>query len=89
MRTHFRFFYIVFGMILLTMIGLFVFKIDMIAEARKNGKAVYEINVNSFNRIETYTTTEFTRDEKTGCIKFKDEFGLKHVVCNNYTITEY
>jgi hypothetical protein len=89
MRTHFRFFYIVFGMILLTIIGLFVFKIDMIAEARKNGKTVYEINVNSFNRIETYTTTEFTRDEKTGCIKFKDEFGLKHVVCNNYTITEY
>jgi hypothetical protein len=89
MRTHFRFFYIVFGMILLTIIGLFVFKIDMIAEARKNGKTVYEINVNSFNRIETYTTTEFTRGEKTGCIKFKDEFGLKHVVCNNYTITEY
>lgn len=89
MGTNFRFFKVVFILILLTIIGLFIFKIQMIAEARKNGKPVYEINVNNFNQVETYITNEFTRDEKTGCIKFKDEFGLKHVVCNNYTITEY
>lgn len=70
-------------------IGAFVFKINLITTARHNNKPVYEIEVNNFQNMETYTTTEYTRDQNTGCIKFKDEFGIKHTVCNNYTITEY
>jgi len=42
-----------------------------------------------FKKNETYTTREYTRDKESGCIIFKDEIGIKHVVCNNYTITEY
>lgn len=54
-----------------------------------NGKTLYQIDVNNFNSHESYITTDYTRDKETGCITFKDEFGLKHVVCNSYSITEY
>lgn len=76
-------------MTFLVIVGLFGFRVMMVTKATKDGKKVYEISVNNFQHMESYITNEYTRDEKTGCITFKDEFGLKHVVCNNYTITEY
>ncbi len=68
---------------------LIMFKAYIIVDAKKSGHAIYEISVNSYNKNETYTTREYTRDKESGCIIFKDEIGIKHVVCNNYTITEY
>jgi ABC-type Na+ efflux pump permease subunit len=80
-------FFIIFVFII--MIGGFIFKGAMVVNAKKNNQTIYQIDVNTYNAVESYTTTDYTRDEKTGCIKFKDEFGLKHTVCNNYSITEY
>jgi hypothetical protein len=78
-----------FVIIILIIIGGFIFKVGLITEAKKNDKTIYQIEVNSFNSVESYTTTEYEKEEKSGCIKFKDEFGIKHIVCNNYSITEY
>ncbi|MEN6292319.1 MAG: hypothetical protein ABFD07_09955 [Methanobacterium sp.] len=61
----------------------------MVVNAKRDNQTIYQIDVNSYNSVESYTTTDYTKDEKSGCIKFKDEFGLKHTVCNNYSITEY
>ena len=55
----------------------------------KSKETLYQVNVNNFQTMETYLTREYTRDEKSGCITFKDGFGIKRIVCNNYTITEY
>jgi hypothetical protein len=82
-------FKVVFLVVLIIIIGSFIFKIGLITDAKRNNKTVYQIEVNNFNNFESYTTTEYEKEEKTGCIKFKDEFGIKHVVCNNYSITEY
>jgi hypothetical protein len=78
-----------FVIIIVIIIGGFIFKVGLITEAKKNDKTIYQIEVNSFNSVESYTTTEYEKEEKSGCIKFKDEFGIKHIVCNNYSITEY
>jgi hypothetical protein len=80
-------FFIIFVFIII--IGGIIYKGAMVVNAKNNNQTVYEIDVNTYNSVESYTTTEYTKDEKTGCIKFKDEFGLKHTVCNNYSITEY
>lgn len=85
----FSFFKVIFAVIVVLIIGTFIFKIGLITDAKRNNKAIYQIEVNNFNHIESYTTTEYVRDKESNCIKFKDEFGMKHVVCNNYTITEY
>lgn len=79
------FFVIVFVLI----IGMFFFRVSLITSARNEGKTIYEIKVNNFQEVETYMTKEYTRDKETGCISFKDEFGIKHTVCNNYSITEF
>lgn len=76
-------------MVFILIIGMFIFKGFMVYDAKKNNKPIYEVNVNNFQRIETYMTYEYSKDEKSGCITFKDEFGIKHIVCNNYTITQY
>jgi CDP-diacylglycerol pyrophosphatase len=76
------------GILAIIVIGI-IFKASIIVDAKKSGKTIYEITVNSFNQNQTYTTTEYTRDKESGCIIFKDEIGIKHVVCNNYNITEY
>jgi hypothetical protein len=62
-----------------------------ISTAISSGKTVYVIDVNKFNEIETYYTTEYTVDEKTKCITFKNMIGFSKnkTVCNSYTITEY
>ena len=73
----------------LLIVGGLIFKASLIADAKRNNKTIYQIEINNFNNVESYTTTDYERDEKSGCIKFKDEFGIKHVVCNNYSITEY
>ena len=87
--SMFGFIKIMFVVIFLGIIGSIIFKVSLVTDAKRNNKTIYEINVNNFNNVESYTTTEYGRDPKSGCIKFKDEFGIKHVVCNNYTITEY
>lgn len=78
-----------FVIMILIIIGGFVFKVGLITDAKKNDKTIYQIEVNNFNSHESYITTEYEKEEKSGCIKFKDEFGIKHIVCNNYSITEY
>jgi hypothetical protein len=88
-NSGFTFFKVVFVAIFLAIIGAFIFKIGLITDAKRNNKAIYQIEVNNYNHIESYTTTSYERDKESDCIKFKDEFGMKHIVCNNYTITEY
>lgn len=78
-----------FGVIVVLIVGMLIFKVTLVVNAKKSGKQVYEISVNKFNETETYMTSSYTRDKETGCIKFKDEFEITRIVCNNYTITEY
>ena len=78
-----------FVIMIAILIGGFIFKVGLITNAKKNDKTIYQIEVNNFNSHESYITTEYEKEENTGCIKFKDEFGIKHIVCNNYSITEY
>jgi hypothetical protein len=80
---------VLFTIIIATIVGCLILKINLITEAKKNNKTIYQIEVNNFNNFESYTTIEYEKEEKSGCIKFKDEFGIKHIVCNNYSITEY
>ena len=88
-NTMRAFIFVAIGLVFLLIIGMIFFRVNMVMDATKKGKTVYEVNVNTFKENEVYITTEYTRDKETGCIKFKDEFGIKHVVCNNYTITEF
>lgn len=53
------------------------------------GEKMYEITVNNYQTPESYLTSKYEKDAESGCITFKDEFGFKKIVCNNYTITEY
>lgn len=85
----FNLFKIVFALVAVLIIGGLIFKVVMIVDAKQNDKPLYEVNVNTFNQVESYTTTSYTRDKQSGCIEFKDEFGIQHIVCNNYTITKY
>ena len=85
----FSFFKVFFVLIFLLIIGGIIFRANMYVNAKNSGKAIYEIHVNRFNETESYMTSEYTRDKETGCISFKDEFGIKRIVCNDYTITEY
>lgn len=70
-------------------LALIAFQGYLVVSAKNRGEKVYQIDVNSFNGVETYMTNEYSKDEKTGCITFKDMIGIKRIVCNNYTITEY
>ena len=87
-KSNFRFtiFFVFISIILTSLISL---RFAYFVSTKKEGKIVYEIQVNSFNGPESYMTNSYTRDETSGCIKFQDEFGVKHIVCNNYTISEY
>ena len=85
----FSLFKVFFVLVFILILGSILFKVSMYVNAKNSGKAVYQIEVNRFNETESYMTSDYTRDKETGCITFKDEFGLKHVVCNDYTITEY
>lgn len=76
-------------MVFIFIIGMFLFRGYLIYDAKKGDKSMYEIEVNNFQNVESYLTKEYTKDEKTGCITFRDEFGIKRIVCNNYTITQY
>jgi hypothetical protein len=78
-----------FALIVIIIICVIAFRVNLVMNAKKDGKTIYEISVNKFNEVETYMTDSYTRDQQTGCIKFQDEFGIKRIVCNNYTITEY
>lgn len=80
---------IFFGLIVVLIVGMLIIRVSFIMDAKKGGKQLYEISVNKFNETETYMTSSYTRDKETGCIKFKDEFEITRIVCNNYTITEY
>ncbi len=70
-------------------LALLFYKMSLFYDATKDGKPVYQIEVNSFNSYESYVTKSYTRNNATGCIEFIDELGFKRTVCNNYTITEY
>lgn len=86
---NFSIFRVFFVLVFLFIIVGFLFKAKIVVGAMNGRKTLYEIDVNNFNQQETYMTKEYTRDKETGCIKFKDEFGITHVICNNYSITEY
>lgn len=68
---------------------LIALRVFLIVDLKNRGEKIYQIEVNSFNGQEIYMTNEYTKDEKTGCITFKDMIGVKRIVCNSYTITEY
>ena len=87
--TMFGFFRVFFILAFIGVIAMFVLRGTLVYNAMKGGKTMYQIEVNSFNQHETYLTSEFTKDEKTGCLTFKDELGIKRIVCNQYTITQY
>lgn len=76
-------------LVFIFIIGMIGFKAYLVIDAKKSDKQIYEIHVNNFQNPESYLTKEFIKDEKTGCISFKDELGIKRIVCNNYTITQY
>jgi len=80
---------LILGLVITVFIGLILLRGAMVVNSMKSGNKLYEITVNSFNTHESYLTNEFTKDKETGCITFKDEIGIKRIVCNNYTITEY
>jgi hypothetical protein len=77
------------GVIIFVVIATIAIRGTFVMKALDTNDHIFQINVNSFNQVETYLTKEWTKDEKTGCITFKDEFGVKRIVCNNYTVTEY
>ena len=89
MDTGFKFFKVIFVLVWIFIIGMFIFRIALVSNAVNSDKPLYEISVNTFNEPESYLTSEYERDQTSGCIKFKDEFGIRHIVCNNYTITQY
>lgn len=70
-------------------LALFILQGKLVLDAKNRGERVYRIEVNSFNGVETYMTNDYTKDKETGCISFKDMIGIKRVVCNQYTITQY
>lgn len=77
------------GTVVLIMVGMFSLRVYLVTNMLKEGKHFYSIKVNSYRSSETYITKEYERDKMTGCITFKDEFGMTQVVCNGYTITEF
>lgn len=88
--------YVIFKVVPILMGIGFVFIISMMAlrgamiyRSLSGGEKVYEITVNNYQTPESYLTSKYEKDAKSGCITFKDEFGFKQIVCNNYTITEY
>ena len=83
---NFKFFFI---LILCLIIGLIAFKVVFISRAINSGKTLYQIDVNTYKHGETYITEKYIVDPKTKCISFKDEMGIKRIVCDGYTITEY
>ena len=70
-------------------VGMFILRGTLIVRSLKSKERVYEVVVNSYNGAQSYLTNEYTKDKETGCITFKDEVGIKRIVCNSYTITEY
>lgn len=59
------------------------------AGAKSGGHHIYYITVHNFSGDQTYMATEYAVDSASGCLKFKDEFGLNNTVCGNYSITEW
>ena len=88
-NSTFNILMISFVVFCLLIVGMFLLNTKFIIDAKKRGKTLYEIRVNNLQSPESYMTTEYDRDKQTGCIKFKDVFGINRIVCNNYTITEY
>lgn len=88
-NRSFKFVKVIFIGIMAIVVISFLLRMVMVAGVWGKGGKVYTIDVNTFNSVESYTTNGYERDDKSGCIRFKDEFGISHVVCNNYSITEY
>jgi hypothetical protein len=86
MNNHFRG---MFVLILLLVLGAIAFKAIFISREISNNKTLYQIDVNTYQNSETYLTEKYIVDPNTKCISFKDEMGIKRIVCNNYTVTEY
>lgn len=80
---------LILGIIITIFISIVLLRGSMVVNSINGGKKLYEVKVNSYNTYESYLTNEFTKDKETGCITFKDEIGIKRIVCNNYTITEF
>jgi hypothetical protein len=89
MYNSFRLFKVTFGFIFILAIVAIIFKGVFISRAISSGKTLYQIDVNNYKDMETYITEKYIVDPNTKCVSFKDEMGIKRIVCNNYTITEY
>ena len=89
MNNNFGFFKVFFVLTFCLIIGMIIFKVAFISRAMNSGKTLYQIDVNTYKNNETYITEKYIVDPNSKCVSFKDEMGIKRVVCNNYTITEY
>lgn len=89
MSNLFRFTKGVFVVVFCLILGMIAFKVVFISRAINNNKTLYQIDVNTYQNSETYITEKYIVDPNTKCISFKDEMGIKRIVCNNYTVTEY
>jgi hypothetical protein len=79
----------IFVFIIMILICGLMLKGKFIYNLLKNNRNIYHIRVNSYNKVETYLTDKYEKNESSGCISFKDEFEIKRIVCNSYTITQY
>lgn len=70
-------------------ITILILKGTIVYRSIQTGRKVYQVDVNSYSGVESYITNSYKKDTITGCIVFKDEFSIKRVICNSYTITEY
>jgi hypothetical protein len=89
MKRSFTIFNVVFVGVFMIIIGSLIFKGIFVSRAINSGKTLYQIDVNNYNNHEIYITDKYIVDQNTKCLSFKDEMGIKRIVCNNYTITEY
>jgi hypothetical protein len=86
---EFRFFNVFFFLIVGIVVVSLLFRVYFVGSAIKMDKPLYEISVNKFGEVESYLTSKYHLDSTTNCITFKDELGIKRVVCGLYTISTY
>lgn len=79
----------IWGVFILLVVLVIGARAYFFAGAKEDGHHVYSITVHNFSGDQTYMTSDYKKDSATGCLTFKDEFGLKNTVCGNYSITEW
>ena len=77
-----------FGLVIVMMIGSFIFKGSLVMNNMKEGKPTFIIKVPSYDGTNTtYMCNEY--HETNGCIQFKDELGFEQKVCQQYSVKKW